>query len=488
LKSSGEDIVRTTISAILCIVVSLAATAQTASTPAQGQLERGLANYRSGNYHEAVTDLQAAAQGFLTPEDMRSYVESGKLPTLSQFETALVYLAMAQTRLGREDDARSTILRLVTAERIEPTYASLVLPEEAREFEGLAARLVPSAPLNPNAALVASASALPPVQVAQTETPTPLPVVTPATQPPPAVTITEVAPVPAPTPAPAPAPAPVEIPAPTAVATRPEPPVTPSGTPLVVQPTIAQERAERQRIIEELVAQERVRIEREANERIAAAERAANERTAAAQREAAERTAAAEREAQQRIASTQQEAQTRIAAAEQRANEQATTAQREAETRIATARREAEERAAVERATQERLANEQAERRRTFLTSLRQADAYAMNEKLSQANEIYNRVAQSENAPREFIGAAAVGLYRTGAFRDAVKAFARLAPYARGEEDLRYYHAVSLYETGQYNAAQKELACALPFIQTTEDVTRYRAKIEQTVAQTAAAR
>ena len=77
------------------------------------------------------------------------------------------------------------------------------------------------------------------------------------------------------------------------------------------------------------------------------------------------------------------------------------------------------------------------------------------------------------------------GLYRTGAFTDAVNAFQRLSNFARGEEDLRYYNAVSLYETGHYDLARKELACALPYIQVTEDVTRYRAKIEQTSSQQA---
>jgi len=94
-------------------------------------------------------------------------------------------------------------------------------------------------------------------------------------------------------------------------------------------------------------------------------------------------------------------------------------------------------------------------------------------------------VAESANASHDAVAAAATGLYRTGAFSDAGRAFQDVTTFARGEEDLRYYNAVALYETGQYDKAKKELACALPYIQVTEDVTRYRAKIEQTANQQA---
>ena len=84
-----------------------------------------------------------------------------------------------------------------------------------------------------------------------------------------------------------------------------------------------------------------------------------------------------------------------------------------------------------------------------------------------------------------YIAAAATGLYRTSDFRDAAAEFKRLAGFARGEEDLRYYNAVSLFEIGRFDEARLELACALPFIQVTDDVSRYRSKIEQMPAQQA---
>lgn len=489
-------------------------------------LERGTAAYRSGDYASAVTDLQAAAQGFLSPEKMQAYVNTGKFEHLDKFETALVYLALSQSKLGREADARETILRLMSAERISPTYGRLQIAD-AGEFDTLVTTLVPSASLSRGRTdvQIATATAAPategtaPTQVAQTQE--------------------------------------------SRVATK---------------RTIAEEKAERQRIIDEMVAIERERIQREADARIAsereASEKAAAERVAAAEREAAQRLAqvqsetqqqiaaaqtesqqkiaaaqtesqqriaavesesqqkiaaaqsesqqkiaaaeaesrqrieAAQREAEQRIAALQKEAQERLTVAEadaaarvaaaQREAEQRVaaaqaTAQKDAETRIAQIQQETEQRIAQERAVAERAAAAQiaeasAAARRAYLTSLRQAEAFSNTGDIDGANAIYVRLANSENVPREIVAEAAVGLYRTGAFKHAVNAFRRMGTFAKGEEDLRYYHAVALYETGSYQDAQKELSCALPFIQVTDDVSRYRVKIEQTAQQTALVR
>jgi len=133
----------------------------------------------------------------------------------------------------------------------------------------------------------------------------------------------------------------------------------------------------------------------------------------------------------------------------------------------------------AQKAAEAQIAAIQAQDRRNYLLSLRQADAMAATGKTDQANDIYNTIVTSSAVPREIVAEAAVGLYRTGAFRNAVNAFRKLVPYARGEEDLRYYNAVSLYEAGEYDDAKKELACALPYIQVTADVTRYREKIER---------
>lgn len=111
--------------------------------------------------------------------------------------------------------------------------------------------------------------------------------------------------------------------------------------------------------------------------------------------------------------------------------------------------------------------------------TLRQAGRLAASGTTDQASDLYVRVVGAPNASRDALGAAATGLYRIGDFPAAVRAFARLGSFFRGEEDLRYYDAVCLFETGQYEQARIELACALPYIQVTEDVARYRAKIER---------
>lgn len=477
---------RSIVLATLSMLLLVSASAQPAPSP-DALLQRGIDSYRADDFAAAVLDLQAAAQMYLSPERMQAYVNTGRFEHLQSFEKALVYLTLAQYRLGRENDARETVVRLTTAERIEPTYARLPLDPDAADFEAIAARLVPTAELPRNAALAQGQTntALPPVRAAE---------------------------------------APVQRKA--------------------VQPTLAAEKTERQKLIEEMVARERERIQREADARVASErerlEGAAEAKIAEAQKENEERLAAqraeAERQTQARLAAAQADAQRQRAAAERQAEErlaaERAASQRQAEERIAAeraaAQRQAEERLAAERAaaerqTQERIAAERAsaqrqaeerlaaeraaaqqriEQERTaaqqqaaaraslaealtrgaYLTNLRQAEAFATNDQVTLANDIYNRIARESGVPREVLAEAAVGLYRTGAFRDSTAAFARMAPFAKGEEDLRYYYAVALYEVGSFADAKRELACALPFIQVTEDVTRYRAKIEQSTA------
>ncbi len=358
--------------------------AETANMTPDALAQRGIESYRAGKFADAATDLDAAAQAFLSQEQMQNYVNTGKFPNIDRFETALVYLTLAQVRLGQQEKARDAVLRLTTAERIQPTYAQLPLPAEVADFESTAARLVPGLSLSKN------------VQLAGGPTTTTAPIATPTP------------PAPAPTAAPATQVAQSTTPAPAPAPVKPPPP---QATPPV---RVAQTSASPVKI-DELAAQECEKIQKAADERIAAIQRAADERVAQAQRAADAQVAAI-----------------------------------------------------------------QAQNRRNYLLSLRQADAMASAGKTDQANDIYNAIVNSQDVPREIVAEAAVGLYRTSAFRDATSAFRKLAPYAHGEADLRYYNAVSLYETGNYDEAKRELACALPYIQVTSDVIRYREKIEQT--------
>jgi hypothetical protein len=111
--------------------------------------------------------------------------------------------------------------------------------------------------------------------------------------------------------------------------------------------------------------------------------------------------------------------------------------------------------------------------------TLDQAASLTANGQPDQARRVYLALLNQTNVSRHTIAEAARGLYRIGAFADAVEAFRNLGTFIRGEEDLRYYNAVALFETGHYDDAKKELACALPYIQVTSDVARYRDKIQK---------
>lgn len=366
------------------LALSIFAAETTTKLTPDAQAQRGIESYRAGRFSDAATDLEAAAQTFLSQEQMQNYVNTGSFPNLDRFETALVYLTLAEVKLGNQEKARQAVLRLTTAERIQPVYAQLALPPDAADFESTAARLIPGLSLSKNVKLAGGA-------ITTTSPSATAPA--PAT---PAPTSSETTPVPqvarAPAPAPAPAPPQHEAPPAQTAQIRAEP---------------AKMDSPDARTCEEI-------------------QKAADERMAAIQREADERVAQARRAADAQIAEMV------------------------------------------------------AQNRRNYLLSLRQADAMAAAGKTDQANDIYNAIVNAEAVPREIVAEAAVGLYRTSAFRAAATAFRKLAPYARGEADLRYYNAVSLYETGSYDEARHELACALPYIEVTSDVIRYREKIEQT--------
>lgn len=426
----GRDIVRSTFSIFLVAMLLLGGvTASAADTSPDALVQRGLDSYRAARYQDAANDLNAAAQAFLSADQMQKYVDTGRFENLARLETALVYLALAESKLKNDSAARDAILRLTSAERIEPLYANLPLQADAADFEALVKRVAPGTSLGPNVYLArgGAPSTLPP-QVAQTAPPAP----SPAPSTPSAATPT--------TPSAA---TPTTAQSASAAVLTPSPskPAVPPPT-QAAQATPVPAQTERERYIEQRLAEERAKIEKAADERIAA-------ERAAAQKSAAEQIAAAQKNAQLQIEAAQKKAQEQIAAA-----------QRDAEQRIAAAQK--------------------AGTRTDYLASVREADSLAIKGKVDAARRMYAIVANAPDAGRDVLAEAAVGLYRTGGFRDAVNAFRRVAPFARGEEDLRFYNAVSLYESGNYTDAKKELACALPYIERSDDVSRYQTRIDLT--------
>src|SRR5437764_15062862 len=92
-----------------------------APTSADDLLIHGRKELRSGRYAEAAKDLGAAADAFLTPQQITAYVRSGHYDALADYETALVHLTVAELKLGRVGDGRPAVRHRRVAERDEPT-------------------------------------------------------------------------------------------------------------------------------------------------------------------------------------------------------------------------------------------------------------------------------------------------------------------------------------------------------------------------------
>jgi tetratricopeptide (TPR) repeat protein len=80
---------------------------------------RGMADFRTGEYQSAYTELHKAAFGFVEQ--------------IEKFETAEIYAAIAAHRLKHEAETRDALLRIVAAENIQPHFRSIELPEALRE-------------------------------------------------------------------------------------------------------------------------------------------------------------------------------------------------------------------------------------------------------------------------------------------------------------------------------------------------------------------
>ena len=358
---------RQLLAAFLLVAAAVGVVAEEAS-PA---LTRGVASYQAGDHTAAVGDLSIALQEFL--DDAPRYVETGTFDSLTSLETALVYLALSQFRLGDEDGARQTILKLHAAERIRPTYATLPIGADAADFEVLNVALLPARTLPRN--------------------------VRPAPEDPGA----------------------------------PLPPILPK-----VEETIVTTRAERVSIVQALGVPF-----------LPAATSVAE--TAP--------PSAPDPIARERVFDPEPPRQQMPAPSQSAVAQQPVATHTSTEPPVPTATR---------------VSIPPAE----LLTTLRAADAAASNGQLNDAVELYVRIASAREVPREVLGEAAVGLYRTAAFRESAEAFRRFGTFARGEEDLRYYYAVALYESGHYAEAKKELECALPFLIESDDVLRNRHRIE----------
>ena len=266
----------------------------TAQTPAPDEiLQRGRDSFRTAHYEDAVKDLTAAADAFLAPAQVQTYVTTGQLPSLDKFETAVVYLAMAYSKLGKDAEAAEQVRRLNAAEAIAPTFASLTFPPDVAEFQMVAARVAPAIAIPSNPTMVAGvvAGAPPALQ----------PVTAPATTPSPTVAAVQ-------------AEADRRVAAARALAEQDANQRIDAEKAAIQKAADEKIAAEREAIRKEadrVIAEARAAAEREMQEKIAA-ERAASQKMVA-ERIASER-AALERETQQRIAEERAAAQQQLEA------------------------------------------------------------------------------------------------------------------------------------------------------------------------------
>jgi len=116
---------------LLCWLLLSAAAVLSASDEDfyQRLFQRGMTHFAAAEYAAAFTELRSAAFGFVEKVD--------------QFETAQSYACIAAHRLGRDSDARDSLMRIVTAEKVQPRYRTLKLPDEIRaEVDAVAANVL----------------------------------------------------------------------------------------------------------------------------------------------------------------------------------------------------------------------------------------------------------------------------------------------------------------------------------------------------------
>jgi hypothetical protein len=91
--------------------------------------DRGMNHFAAADYAAAFTDLRGAAFGLIEK--------------VEQFEIAQSYACIAAHRLGRDSDARDSLMRIVGAEKVQPHYRSIKLPDSLRaEANVIAANLL----------------------------------------------------------------------------------------------------------------------------------------------------------------------------------------------------------------------------------------------------------------------------------------------------------------------------------------------------------
>jgi tetratricopeptide (TPR) repeat protein len=183
--------------------------------------QRGMTHFAAADYAAAFTELRSAAFGFVE--------------RVEQFEMAQSYACLAAHRLGRDSEARDSLMRIVTAEKLQPRYRTLKLPDDVRaEVNAVAANVL----TEQEAVLLGVTAAVKPAVAVPTPTKQPNVAVTAPRDGGPDAAPPTNDPKPAPKPVtPAPVPQPKKpVPQPSAPVPQPQP-KPPAPTPQSVAPT-----------------------------------------------------------------------------------------------------------------------------------------------------------------------------------------------------------------------------------------------------------
>ena len=109
---------------LVALSVALTAIPAFAQSFYESRFQNGVVDFNRASYARAVDELRVAA--------------FGRVDDIPAYETAEIYLAVANDKLDRVEDARLAALKVAQAEQIKPSYAALQLPAELRTaFERL---------------------------------------------------------------------------------------------------------------------------------------------------------------------------------------------------------------------------------------------------------------------------------------------------------------------------------------------------------------
>lgn len=419
MPSTGETSLRKLAVLLWLLLIPVAGYAASGDEFYQRLYQRGLAHFAAGDYANAFMELRNAAFGFVEHVD--------------QFETAQAYAIIAAHRLGHDNDARESLMRIVSAEKIQPHFRSVTLPDDLRaEVDTVAAALLTTEECTllgvPEQVRRAGAAAKPPVVV---PTPTKRPnvaVTAPrekeatddtahrATQP--RATPQPVAPVPQP-----------RTVAPQPVVPNPQPAV-PTPQPVEPVPQTPQPVQQPQPVAP--VPQPRTVAPQPVDTN------------------------------PQPVVPTPQPVAPMPQPPPPPPQPVAPPKQETAPPRPRPGTPDPVPQPAAKNAD----------------ASLAEAQRAVDDGEIGRARSIYIALLSGPPLSHPAALRLAEGLYRVRDFPDAARAFARAGTLVHGEEQYHYYYAVTLYETGRYAEAKRELAVSLPYIAATTEVARYRAKIE----------